>query len=93
MLLHVNLAFEIEAVAQFHKFMGVARIAVLAGKLAAAVRVDHPGKRHTRRKAAGKHRTVFQRDVLNIVAFVYGFTLGGQLGNTDKASAGFDLGK
>jgi hypothetical protein len=46
MLLDIDFLLELRSVPQFHKFMSVAGIAVLAGKLASAVRIDRPGERH-----------------------------------------------
>ena len=46
LLLDVDLALEVDAVAHLHELVRVARIAVFAGELAAAIRIDRPGKRH-----------------------------------------------
>src|SRR5437660_11509401 len=42
LLLDENLSFEVHAVPQFHELMGITRVAVLAGKLAASIRIDGP---------------------------------------------------
>src|ERR1700694_974925 len=42
LLLDENLSFEVHAVPQFHELVGIPRVAVLAGKLAAAIRIDRP---------------------------------------------------
>ena len=44
--LRVDLVFELEAVAQFHEFVCVARVAILAAEFAAAVRIQTPLERH-----------------------------------------------
>src|SRR5260370_1741070 len=45
-LLYVDLLLELPAVAQLHEFVGIARVAILAAKFAAAVRIDGPGEGH-----------------------------------------------
>src|SRR5208283_5065853 len=56
-LLDENLSFELHAVAQFQELMGIARIAVLTGKLAPAIRIDGPSER----KVATGHHPIEQR--------------------------------
>src|SRR5437016_14456429 len=68
-LLDVDLALEIHAVAHFHELMRIARVAVLAGELAAAIGVDRPGKRHARRSTAAQPRAGWQSEIFNVVAF------------------------
>src|ERR1017187_5963686 len=70
LLLDKNLSFELHAVAQFHELVGIARIAILAGELAAAIRIDGPGKG----KIAPAHHPIEQRsrpqrEVLDVVPF------------------------
>ena len=52
MLLHINLLLKVESIPHFHELVGIACVAVLAGKLASAVRVDRPGEGHPRHRAA-----------------------------------------
>src|SRR5208282_2650748 len=68
LLLDENLSFELHAVAQFHELVGIARIAILASELAAAIRIDGPGKR----KIAPAYHPIEQRsrperEVLDVV--------------------------
>src|SRR5262249_47245911 len=58
MLLDVDLALEVQAIAQLHELVGIARVAVLAGKLAPPVWIDHPGEGHARGVATCKHAAV-----------------------------------
>src|SRR6476620_10426585 len=51
-LLGVDLLFELNPVAHLHKLMRITRITIFAGKLAPAVRIYCPGKRHTPARAA-----------------------------------------
>src|ERR1019366_24976 len=46
-LLDVDLPLELRTVAHFHEFVSVAGITVLAGELAAAIRIDRPGERQS----------------------------------------------
>ena len=48
LLLHVDLALKVHAVAHLHELVGVARVAVFAGEFASAIGIDRPGKRHAR---------------------------------------------
>ena len=48
MLLDVNLLLEIGAVVHLHELMGVTGVAVFAGELATAIRINGPGKGHAR---------------------------------------------
>src|ERR1041385_1765589 len=61
MLLDVNLAFKIQAVAQLHELVRVAGVAVLAGKLTSAIGIDHPAEGYPRRVAAGQQRSEERR--------------------------------
>src|SRR6476646_938663 len=45
-LLDINLLLELDAVPHLHELVGVACVAIFAGKLASAIWVDRPGKRH-----------------------------------------------
>ncbi|HEY4675537.1 MAG TPA: hypothetical protein VIJ01_00155 [Candidatus Angelobacter sp.] len=69
--------------------MRITRIAVFAGKLASSIWIDLPGEGHPRRITAREQTTIFQRDVIDIVAFRNCFALSRQLGNADKGSLGF----
>src|SRR5947207_1816455 len=69
-LLGVDFALEINPVAQLHKFMRVAGVAIFAGKLASAIRVDRPGKWHARNVTAVQQRPHRNREVLDVVAVV-----------------------
>src|SRR5438552_13463784 len=83
-LLDVNLLLEIHAVAHLHKFVGVARVAIFAGELAAAIRIDRPGKRHTRHIAAVEQRTHRQGEVLYFMPEAKRFAGRRQPGNADQ---------
>ena len=57
MLLDEDLLLEVDAVAHFHEFVGIARVAVFAGELASAVGIDCPGKGHADAGASVEQRT------------------------------------
>jgi hypothetical protein len=68
MLLDKNLSLKIDPVAQFHELMRIARIAILAGKLASAIGIDRPGKRKVpRANHPAKKRSSPERKVLDIM--------------------------
>ncbi len=74
MLFDENLSFEIHAVPQFHELVGITRVAVLAGKLAASIRIDGPRER----KIASAYHPAEQRSraegkVFNVVSLAKGF--------------------
>src|SRR5262249_30419636 len=85
-LLDVNLALKIQAVAQLHELVGVARVAVFAGKLASPVGIDHPGEGHARGVAAREDAAVVERDVVNFVPFRQRFSLGREFGDSHQRS-------
>ena len=62
-LLHVNLLLEFAAI-QLHIFVRVARVAVFARKLAPAIRIDRPLKRHAIGIAAIQNRSHRQQKIL-----------------------------
>src|SRR5260370_21242142 len=90
-LLDVNLAFEVQSVAQLHKLMGVTGIAILTSELASAVRIDHPFKRHARRSAASQQAAVLERQILDLMSLRNSFSLSCQAGNTNQGSLRFGL--
>jgi hypothetical protein len=74
MLFDVNLALEVDAVAHLHEFVRVAGVAIFAGKLAAAIRIDGPLKRHAApADAAVQKRLGFNREVLDVMPFAQRF--------------------
>ena len=87
-LLDVDLLLEVHAIAHLHKFVGVAGITVLAGKFAAAIRIDRPGKRHAHAGAAVKQGTSREGEIFHVVALAKRFTLGREAGNTYKLGRG-----
>ena len=85
LLLHVDLALEVEPVVHLHELVRVARIAVFAGELAAAIRIDRPRERHLPlRDAAVQKAAGRQREVLHVVSLADGFALSRELGNPDR---------
>ena len=56
MLLDVDLSLEIYTVSEFHEFVGITRVAILAGEFAAPVGIDGPGKGHSGGGAAVEQR-------------------------------------
>ena len=84
-LLDVDLLLELHALAHFHKFVGVAGVAVAAAELASAVGVDGPGEGHLAvADAAVQQRLRGQREVLDLMTFAQGFTGGGEARNADE---------
>src|ERR1700691_889748 len=78
MLFDKNLAFELHTVAQFHKFVRIACVTVLAGKLATSVRIDCPGEREIAcAYDAAKKRTCLECKVFDIMAFAQRLSRGG----------------
>ena len=61
MFLNVDFALKFQSVAHFHELVRIARIAIFAGELAAAVRIDLPGEGHARRVTACEQAAIFQR--------------------------------
>src|SRR5579872_5740340 len=84
MLLHVDLALKVHSVAQLHKLMGVAGVAVFAGELATAVGVDGPGEGHARHVAAVEQGTHRQSEKFYIVAGLEELPLGSQAGDANQ---------
>src|SRR3979490_2209080 len=80
-----NLSFEVHAVPQFHEFVGIARVAVLAGKLAATIRIDRPRERQI---ASAYHpaeqRSSAEGKVFNVVSLAQRFGFGGEPRDTDE---------
>src|SRR5579864_6103490 len=87
-LLGINLLLELKAVARFHKLVRVARVAIFAGKLAPAVRIDRPCKRHARAGAAVEQRPHRKRKVLDFVTLAHTFAMRRQPGNADQPRTG-----
>src|SRR5215471_13181547 len=83
-LLDVDLALEVQAIAHLHELMGVARVAVFAGKLAAPVRIDGPAEGHALDCAAVQQRLHRQCEVFDIVPFANGLSLGRQARDANK---------
>ena len=83
MLLDIDFLLEFHAVAHFHKFVSVAGITVLAGELAAAIRINRPGKWHAYAGASVQQGARGQREVFNIVPFTKRFRLGGKPGDAN----------
>src|ERR1700686_3089690 len=86
MLLNEDFLFEVDAVSQLHKFVRVAGIAVFAGELAPAIRIDRPGERHARTSAAIEQGTDGEREIFDFVPLTKGFALRSQ------ASDAYELG-
>ena len=78
LLLDVDFALEVEPVAHLHVFVGVARVAVLAGEFAATVGIDGPLERHARSTAAVEQRACFEGEILHVVPGTHELTLGRQ---------------
>src|ERR1700674_2521165 len=84
LLLYENLSFEVHAVPQFHELMGIARVAVLTGKLATTIRIDRPRKR----KIASAYHPAEQRSrpegkVFNVVSLAQRLGFGGEASDPD----------
>src|ERR1700676_3578994 len=90
MLLHENFLLEVDAVPQFHEFMGVAGITVFAGELATAIRIDCPGERHAHASAAIEQGADGQREVFNFVPLKEGFSLRCQASDADEFGLGIE---
>src|SRR2546427_7894098 len=94
MLLDEDLPLEIDSVAEFHEFMRVAGVAILAGELASAIRIDSPGER----QIALAHHAIQQRmrperEVLYVVAFAEGLALRRDPGDAHQFLTGLGIGK
>jgi hypothetical protein len=84
-LLDVDFLLELCAVAHFHKFMSVAGIAVAAAELAATVRVDGPGERHSSLAVATIQQGFRgESEVFDFVSLAQGLALRGQPGDADE---------
>ncbi len=88
MLLDVDLLLEIHAVAHFHELVGVAGVAVFAGKLAAAIGIDGPLEGHAHAGAAVEQGTHGQSEVFDFVSLAEGFGLGRQARDADQFGFG-----
>jgi len=88
MLLDENLLLEIDAVAHFHEFMGIARVTVLAGELASAVGVDRPRKRHAYAGATVEQRPNREREVFDFMPLAQRFPLRSETRDADKLGFG-----
>jgi hypothetical protein len=89
MLLHKDLLFEVDAVAHFHEFVGVAGITVFAGELASAVGIDCPSKGHANAGAPVEQRTDGKGEVFNLVPLTHGFPQRSQAGDAYEFGLGF----
>ena len=68
LLLHINFLLESQRIAQLHKLMRIAGVAVLARKLTSAIRIDGPLKRQsTRRLHPREQRASRKREIFNVV--------------------------
>src|ERR1700682_3628558 len=89
LLLDENLSFEVHAVPQFHELVCVARVAVLAGKLAATIRID---RRHEGQIAAAYHPAEqgsrSEGKVFNVVSLAQRLRLGGNPRDAHKSWRG-----
>jgi len=84
-LLDEDLLLERVAIAHLHELVGVARIAVLAGKFAAAIGIDRPRERQAVAGGAfGEDRARIQGEVLHVVALAELLAFGGHLGDADE---------
>src|SRR5205085_7910076 len=84
----INLALKIQAVAHLHELVGIARVTILARKLAPPIWIDGPGKRHARRAAAVQDGTRWQSEVFDVVTFAQRDPLTGELGDADQGFTG-----
>src|SRR5690349_16910813 len=84
MLFHEDLLLEVDTVAHFHEFVGVARVAVLASELATSIRIDRPGEGHASAGTAVQQGADGEGEVLNLVSLAERFALGGETGNADE---------
>ncbi len=89
MLLHENLLLEVRCVAHFHEFVGVARIAIFAGKFAAAIRIDCPLERYALTVAPAQYRAHRQSEVFHLMALADGFSAGRKAGDTHEFGSRF----
>src|SRR5258708_37316110 len=92
LLLDENLSFKVHALPQFHELVRIARVAVLAGKLATAIRIDGPRER----KIASAYHPAEQRSrpdgkVFNVVSLAQRLGFGGDPRDAHKfrMSGGF----
>jgi hypothetical protein len=60
-----DFAFELQRIAQFHKFVRVASVAILAAELTAAIGIDHPVKRDPGAVASRQEFAAGQIEILN----------------------------
>ena len=94
LLLDENLALEVDAVAEFHELVGVARIAVFAGEFAPAIRINSPGKWEiARANDTAKQGAGLKSEVFNIVTFADGFSIGSQARDADQLGLGGGIGE
>ncbi len=85
MLFYVNLLLKIHAIAHLHELMRVARIAVLAGKLAATIGVDRPSEGHLPlADAAVKEGANRQGEILDLMPLAQRLPLGSEAGNAHE---------
>jgi len=87
-LLDENFLLEVDAIAHFHELVGVTGIAVFAGELASAVRVDCPGEGHAHPGATIEQRPDGQGKVFDLVALPQGFTLRSHPSDADQLRFG-----
>src|SRR5919201_3555548 len=89
MLLHVNLLLEVESIAHLHELMGIAGIAVLAGKLASPIRIDRPGERHPGYVAAIQKGANWQGEVLHLMPLAQELAIRSQASDAHESGTGF----
>src|SRR5580700_1592463 len=88
MLLDKDFPLEVNSVAHFHEFMGIARVAVLAGKFAATIRIDRPGEGHADTGAAIEQGADRQGEVFDVFSFSKRFAISRQAGDSYKLGLG-----
>src|SRR5581483_8427884 len=84
LLLDVNLALEVDAIAHLHELVRVARITIFAAELAASVGVDGPRERHARGSAAIEQRARRKGEVLYQVPLPDRLAFRGKLRDPDQ---------
>src|SRR3954453_12746921 len=89
--LHEDLVLELGGITDLHELVGVARIAVLTGKLAAAVGIDGPGEgKIAAGLASVEDRPDRQRKELDLMSAIHVLGLAGKLGDADQVRGGID---
>jgi len=86
-LLDEDLVLEI-LVGHLHELVGVASVTIFAGKLTSAVGIDRPGERQVAiADHAVKQRTGGKGEVLDVMAFANGLSLGRKTSDADEFGA------